>query len=55
MEKDQAGEFAVYPEEAAGEGRLAIEPDDPPRHRGDDVPPDVDDSVPGAQRPRIDA
>ena len=54
MEKDQAGEFAMNPEEAVGEGRLAVEPDDAPRHGRDGVPPDVDDPVPGAQRTGID-
>ena len=52
MEKDQVGEFAMDPEETVGEGRLAFEPDDAPRHGGDRVPPDVDDPVPGPQRPR---
>jgi hypothetical protein len=54
MEKDQVGEFAMDPEEAVGERRLALEPDDAPRDGGDRVPPDVDDPVPGPQRPRID-
>jgi hypothetical protein len=44
----------VDPEETAGEGSLALEPDDAPRHGGDHVPPDVDDPVPGPQRSRID-
>ena len=54
MEKDQVGELAVDPEETIGEGRLAIETDDPPRDGEDGVPPDVDDPVPGSQRPRVD-
>ena len=54
MEKYQAGEFAMDPEESVWEGGLAVEPDDAPRDRGDRVPPDVDDPVPGPQRPRID-
>jgi hypothetical protein len=55
MEKDQVGEFAMDPDEAVGEGRLAFEPDDAPRHGGDGIPPDVDDPVSGPQRSRIDA
>jgi hypothetical protein len=54
MEKDQVGEFAMDPEETVGEGRLAFEPDDAPRNGRDRVPPDIDDPVPGSQRPRID-
>ena len=54
MEKDQDGEFAMNPEEAVGEGRLAVEPDDAPGDEGDRVPPDVDDPVPGAKRTGID-
>jgi hypothetical protein len=54
MEKDQVGEFAMDFEETVGERRLTLEPDDAPRDGGDDVPPYVDDPVPGPQRPRID-
>jgi len=55
METDQVGEFAMDLVEAVGEGRLAFEADDAPRDGRDRVPPDVDDPVPGAKRPRVDA
>lgn len=53
MEKDQVGEFAMDLQEAIGEGRLAFEPDDAPRDGRDRVPPNIDDPVPGPQRPGI--
>src|SRR5512140_534453 len=49
LEEDQVGECAMDPEETVGEGRLAFEPDHAPRHGGNDIPPDVDDPVPGPQ------
>jgi len=54
MEKDQVGEFAMDPEEAVGEDASPSSRMTPHATGDTAFPRDVDDPVPGPQRPRVD-